>query len=95
MTDNTADTKRKKRTHRVIDKRLADQLAILGYERGQAYELIEKEVYILSKADEKHIVSEMSNGMDYEAVISNIRQGKRVRLARKIVLMQKKASEEG
>ena len=44
------------------DKRLLDTLVAAGYEHDKARDLIQKQVYTLTLADQRHVVSEISNG---------------------------------
>ncbi len=46
------------------DKRLLDTLVAAGYEHDKARDLIQKQVYTLTLADQRHVVSEISNGVN-------------------------------
>ncbi|EER8860333.1 hypothetical protein F0I37_004902, partial [Escherichia coli] len=46
------------------DKRLLDTLVAAGYEHDKARDLIQKQVYTLTLADQRHVVSKISNGVN-------------------------------
>lgn len=65
------------------DKRLLDTLVAAGYEHDKARDLIQKQVYTLTLADQRHVVSEISNGVNPTQAYSAVYQARRIRLARK------------
>ncbi|EEQ5437450.1 hypothetical protein GN255_005240, partial [Escherichia coli] len=65
------------------DKRLLDTLVAAGYEYDKARDLIQKQVYTLTLADQRHVVSEISNGVNPTQAYSAVYQARRIRLARK------------
>ena len=65
------------------DKRLLAALIDAGINEDEARELIQKHVYNLTLADQRHLVSEISNGVGQSQAYDAIYQARRVRLARK------------
>ncbi|END9443314.1 hypothetical protein ABMH37_004760 [Escherichia coli] len=77
------------------DKRLLDTLVAAGYEHDKARDLIQKQVYTLTLADQRHVVSEISNGVNPTQAYSAVYQARRIRLARKYLNGKKVMEETG
>ncbi|EEQ7262274.1 hypothetical protein NXT16_003822 [Escherichia coli] len=77
------------------DKRLLDPLVAAGYEHDKARDLIQKQVYTLTLADQRHVVSEISNGVNPTQAYSAVYQARRIRLARKYLNGKKVMEETG
>lgn len=72
-----------------------DSDAILQYEHDKARDLIQKQVYTLTLADQRHVVSEISNGVNPTQAYSAVYQARRIRLARKYLNGKKVMEETG
>ena len=77
------------------DKRLLDTLVAAGYEHDKARDLIQKQVYTLTLADQRHVVREISNGVNPTQAYSAVYQARRIRLARKYLNGKKVMEETG
>lgn len=71
------------------DKRLLDALVVAGHDREKARDLIQKHVYTLTRADQHHLVSEISNGVGQSQAYDAVYQARRIRLARKYLVAGK------
>lgn len=80
-----------KTRHRLspTDKRLLAALIAAGHEEHAARNLIQKHVYTLTLADQRHLVSEISNGVGQSQAYDAIYQARRIRLARKYLTQQR------
>ena len=90
-------SKTKSGRHRLskTDKRLLAALIAAGYEERTARDLIQKQVYTLTLADQRHVVSEISNGVNPTQAYSAVYQARRIRLARKYLNGKKVMEETG
>lgn len=71
------------------DKRLLAALLAAGIDDNDARDLIQKHVYTLTLADQRHLISEVSNGVGQSQAYDAIYQARRVRLARKYLTQPK------